>query len=231
MGTPSASQDLQGLPDSLPVFPLPGVLLLPGGRLPLNVFEPRYLAMVRDALAGPRLIGMVQPERADHFLEDEGAGEDAGSARIYPIGCAGRIVTFSETDDGRYLVTLKGLIRFRVARELPQTEGYRRVAPEFAPFADDLKESSGSFDRDRLLYALERYFEQQEIEADWDSVTAAPDDRLVTSLSMVCPLPPAEKQALLEAPDLAARAGTLTTILEMAVLEEAAGTDGGMARH
>lgn len=231
MGAQTASEDLQGLPDSLPIFPLPGVLLLPGGRLPLNVFEPRYLAMVRDALAGPRLIGMVQPERAEHFLEDEGAGEDAGRARIYPVGCAGRIVTFSETDDGRYLVTLKGLIRFRVARELEPADGYRRVAPEFAPFADDLREGGGSFDRDRLLYALERYFEQQEIEADWDSVTAAPDDRLVTSLSMVCPLPPAEKQALLEAPDLSCRAETMTTILEMAVLGRGRVGDSAPSRH
>lgn len=225
----AAAPGLQGLPGCLPIFPLPGVLLLPRGRLPLNVFEPRYLAMVRDALADPRLIGVLQPERAERFVGEE-ATEDSGSASVYPVGCAGRIVAFSETDDGRFLITLKGLIRFRVVEELAPKDGYRRVVPDFAPFVDDLREEADGVDRERLLAVLEHYFRQQAIEADWDSVTAAPNERLVTSLAMICPLPPAEKQALLEARGLRERAEALTTMLEMAVLE-AAGTLGESPRH
>jgi Lon protease-like protein len=228
--------ELDDLPETLPVFPLPGVLLLPGGRLPLNIFEPRYLRMVEDALAGSRLIGMVQP-----VLEDEGEGEfaaleaeaggeldesagadpalaDPGSAALYATGCAGRIVAFSETDDGRYLITLRGLIRFRVREELSLVKGYRRVVPAFAPFADDLTRQRAIFDRQRLLEALRSYFDQQGIEADWDAIREASNERLVTSLAMVCPFSSAEKQALLEASDLSKRAETMTAILEMAVL-------------
>ncbi len=225
---------LSDLPDVLPVFPLPGVLLLPGGRLPLNVFEPRYLNMVRDSLAGSRLIGMVQPaqdEERGFELEPGGdsifqaasgsgsvSGGDVGSATVYRTGCAGRIVAFSETDDGRILLTLKGLIRFRIDRELPVLDGYRRVCPDFAAFAEDLAQAETSFDRDRLLVALRTYFEQHGIEADWGAIQEAPNGRLVTSLAMVCPFSPAEKQALLEAPDLCERAQMMMTILEMSVL-------------
>lgn len=224
---------LEDLPSVVPIFPLQGVLLLPGGRLPLNIFEPRYLCMLRDALAGHRLIGMVQPILGDEEpgdfepeptedmpVEDLGASaaEDVGSAVVYRVGCVGRIISFSETDDGRYLITLKGLLRFRIARELPLVDGYRRVEADYAGFEGDLDSQSGHIDRGRFLDALRSYFDREGIEADWDAIKQASNERLVTSLAMVCPFSSAEKQALLEAPDLAVRAETMITILEMAIM-------------
>jgi len=198
------------LPASLRIFPLPGALLLPGGRMPLNIFEPRYLNMVRDALAGDRLIGMIQPNEES---------DDPGSAATYRTGCAGRIVAFSETEDGRYLITLAGLIRFDVDRELPLEQGYRRVVPDFARFRDDLSEDSDDIDRDGLLEALRAYFEVSGLDSDWSAVEKAADESLVTSLAMACPFDPPEKQALLETMSLSERAETLITILRMSVLE------------
>ena len=209
------------LPAILPIFPLTGVLLLPRGRLPLNIFEPRYLAMTRDALAGERLIGMVQPSNP------AGSGSNPP---VYPTGCAGRITSFAETEDGRFLITLTGTSRFRIREELPLLEGYRRVVPEWREFARDLEnEDEAGFDRDRLLRGLRAYFRQHQISADWDAVTAVPGERLVTSIAMICPFEPSEKQALLEAPDLDERARLLTTIVEMAVLNRP--SDGAGARH
>lgn len=215
MSRSSFDPRFEQLPDSLPIFPLPGVLLLPGGRLPLNIFEPRYLNMVRDSLAGERLIGMIQPNRET---------EDPGSASTYRTGCAGRMVAFSETDDGRYLVTLAGLIRFDVARELEPRQGYRCVAPDFGRFRDDLSEEIGGIDRDSLLEALNEYFQVAGIDGDWSAIEKAADDSLVTSLAMACPFDPPEKQALLEALTLAERAETLTTVLRMAAVENQATT-------
>lgn len=208
------------LPAILPIFPLTGVLLLPRGRLPLNIFEPRYLAMTRDALAGERLIGMVQPS-------DPGA---SGSPPVYPTGCAGRITSFSETEDGRFLITLTGTSRFRIREELPLLEGYRRVVPEWREFARDLdSEDEPRFDRERLMRGLKAYFVQQQISADWDAIGSVAGERLVTSVAMICPFEPSEKQALLEAPDLGERARLLTAIVEMAVLNRP--SDGTSARH
>jgi hypothetical protein len=209
------------LPAILPIFPLTGVLLLPRGRLPLNIFEPRYLAMTRDALAGERLIGMVQPSNP---------GASGSNPPVYPTGCAGRITSFAETEDGRFLITLTGTSRFRIREELPLLEGYRRVVPEWREFARDLEnEDEAGFDRDRLLRGLRAYFQQHQISADWDAVTAVPGERLVTSIAMICPFEPSEKQALLEAPDLDERARLLTAIVEMAVLNRP--SDGAGARH
>src|SRR5438128_7218024 len=209
------------LPLVLPIFPLTGVLLLPRGRLPLNIFEPRYLAMTRDALAGERLIGMVQPS-------DPGAS--ASNPPVYPTGCAGRITSFAETEDGRFLITLTGTCRFRIREELPLLDGYRRIVPEWREFARDLEgEGELGFDRDRLMRGLRSYFQQHQISADWDAITAVPGERLVTSIAMVCPFEPSEKQALLEAPDLDERARLLTAIVEMAVLNRA--REGAGARH
>ena len=209
------------LPAILPIFPLTGVLLLPRGRLPLNIFEPRYLAMTRDALAGERMIGMVQPSNP------AGSGSNPP---VYPTGCAGRITSFAETEDGRFLITLTGTSRFRIREELPLLEGYRRVVPEWREFARDLEnEDEAGFDRDRLLRGLRAYFRQHQISADWDAVTAVPGERLVTSIAMICPFEPSEKQALLEAPDLDERARLLTAIVEMAVLNRP--SDGAGARH
>ena len=209
------------LPSILPIFPLTGVLLLPRGRLPLNIFEPRYLAMTRDALASERLIGMVQPS------DPRVAGDNPP---VYRTGCAGRITSFSETDDGRFLITLTGISRFRIREELPLLEGYRRVVPEWRDFARDLtSDDEPSFDRDRLLRGLRAYFQHHRIEADWDAITSVGGERLVTSIAMICPFEPSEKQALLEAPDLDERARLLTAIVEMAALNQP--RPGAGSRH
>jgi Lon protease-like protein len=193
----------------LPVFPLPGVLLLPRGTLPLNIFEPRYVAMFDHALKGDRLLGMIQP------CED---APDVGAAATYDIGCAGRITQFQETDDGRYVLTLTGIARFHVTRELPQSEsGYRSVEPDFAGFADDLSsvEGTGMIDRNSIMHHLREFFASRGIGANWDAIEQADDESLVTALAMVCPFEPSEKQALLEARDFMARADTLLALLQM----------------
>src|SRR5438067_9862420 len=212
------------LPEILPIFPLAGVLLLPRGRLPLNIFEPRYLAMTRDALGGERLIGMVQP--SDPSVPGM-------NPPVYPVGCAGRMTQFSETDDGRYLITLTGLSRFRIREELPLLSGYRRVAPDWEPFADDRRRPEDpGFDRERLLRGLRGYFATRKIQADFDAIDKAPGEYLVTSLAMACPFAPSEKQALLEAGDLDARAELLTALCEMAAIEPAnEDNSGGGTRH
>ena len=199
--------DFDELPKAVSVFPLEGALLLPGGRLPLRIFEPRYLNMVEDALAGHRMIGMVQPCEAC---------AEQGSANVYRTGCLGRISAFNETDEGHYVITLSGLIRFTIDDELPLQRGYRRVAPSYERYRDDLDEDRGSIDRTGLLDALSSYFETNGIEGDWDAIEETPDEKLVTSLAMICPFEPPEKQALLEAMTLPERAATMTAILQMA---------------
>jgi Lon protease-like protein len=206
------------LPDTLPIFPLSGVLLLPGGKLPLNIFEPRYLAMIFDALAGHRMIGMVQPVQPGGFAGDGLPTED-GRPKVHKIGCAGRIVSFSETEDGRLLLALSGVCRFEVGRELELAQGgYRRVSSIFSPFRADLEQADEAIelDRERLMAALAAFFRGKNLSTDWDAVKQAGDQNLVTSLSMVLPLGPAEKQALLEAADTTARAKLLNAFLEMA---------------
>ena len=208
--------------ETLPIFPLAGVLLLPRGRLPLNIFEPRYLAMTRDALAGDRLIGMVQPSDPQQ--------PPSGNPPVYPTGCAGRITSFSETDDGRYLITLTGLCRFHIREELPLLSGYRRVVPQWGEFASDLRTPrQPGFDRERLIRGLRAYFERHQIKAEWEAINSVPGDRLVTSIAMVCPFEPSEKQALLEAGDLDQRAELLTAIVEMALMDRP--SEGSGARH
>jgi len=209
------------LPRVLPVFPLKGCLLLPGGKLPLNVFEPRYLAMAVDALKGERLIGMVQPRDGESMT---------GNPAIYPMGCAGRITAFSETEDGRYLITLDGLIRFAVKRELPLAEGgYRLVEPDFSAFRDDLDEQEAEIDRSALIGALKVFFDRNGIAGDWDTIEKTGNERLVTSLAMLCPFSPGEKQALLEAPDLGQRASSMIAMLQLAAHEGSG--DGAQPRH
>lgn len=195
------------LPDSFPIFPLTGALLLPRGRLPLNIFEPRYKAMVEDALGERRLMAMIQP--------DPTLARGANGPGLYAVGCLGRISSFSETDDGRYLITLTGIARFRLAEELPMRRGYRRARADWGEFpALDLPEpESGAFDRGRLLAALRGFFTGRGIQANWDAVEKMSDDGLLTTLAMVCPFEPAEKQVLLEAPDAAARARDLLALL------------------
>jgi len=210
---------IEQLPATLPIFPLNGVLLLPGGELPLNIFEPRYLEMTRDALKADRLIGMVQPREGQ---------DEAPVPEVYRLGCAGRITEFSETDDGRYLITLSGLCRFDIREELPMASGYRIAVPDFAPYYDDFKEApDGVVDRKRLAESLRVYFRLQSIRADWKAIESARDERVVTTLAMLCPFAPSEKQALLECRDLAERGRVLIALLEMAAL----GRSGGEARH
>ena len=215
------------LPEILPIFPLTGILLLPRGRLPLNIFEPRYLAMTRDALGGERLVGMVQPSDP----QDDGRGGGGLNPPVYPIGCAGRLTQFSETADGRFLITLTGVSRFRIREELPLLDGYRRVVPDWGPFAHDrAAPGTPEFDRERLVRGLKSYFAQRQISADWEAIGKAPGEYLVTSLAMACPFAPSEKQALLEAADPDERARLLTTLVEMAATEPSTEDSGG-TRH
>jgi uncharacterized protein len=211
------------LPRILPIFPLTGVLLLPGGKLPLNIFEPRYLAMTRDALAtDARLIGMVQP-RVPDLDDNRGASEaDLKGERkdVYGTGCAGRITEFAESGDGRYVMTLTGLCRFELVEDMSDKDGYRRVLAGYSKYRGDLGGAREAMvDRDRLLAAVKGYFAHQGISLDWESVQTTPDERLVTSLAMTCPFGPNERQALLEAPGTTERADIVTTLLEMALAE------------
>jgi Lon protease-like protein len=204
---------LHALPGELPLFPLNGVLLLPRGSIPLNVFEPRYLAMIDAALAGGRMIGIIQPA-ADGTV---GLSAPDGT-NLFRTGCAGRIMGFQETEDGRYLIKLRGICRFDVSEELELRDGYRRVSPDFAPYHLDLSPAEdATIERDRLLSGLKGYFEHQNIAADWEALVKTPDERLVTTLSMVCPFDPAEKQVLLEADDLAQRCKLLIGFVESAL--------------
>jgi uncharacterized protein len=200
---------VENLPDEIPVFPLSGALLLPRGKLPLNIFEPRYLAMTEDALGQGRMLGMIQP--------DPSVPEADARPSLFRVGCLGRLSSFSEADDGRYLITLTGVVRFAVAAELDMRRGYRRVRADFAPFIGDLdlEPRATSVARNTLLSALRGYFTQRGFDANWDAIKRLPDDMLVVTLAMVCPFEPAEKQALLEAPSDTERASTLLTLLQM----------------
>lgn len=206
----------ENLPELFPVFPLSGALLLPGSRLPLNIFEPRYLAMTDDVLAGGRLLGMIQPNTLAPSVKN-GPG-------LYRVGCLGRIVAFSETDDGRYLITLTGMIRFVVVEEVEMRRGYRRIRAEFAEFAADLAAPAGAPfgalpSRQMLLKALRQYFSALEIEANWEAIDAMPDRALISTLCVACPFSPQEKQALLETADDNERAAALHALLEINACE------------
>ena len=198
------------LPRVIPIFPLRGALLLPGGMLPLNIFEPRYLNLTQAALSsGNRTIGMIQPD-----------GDDMGdSPSVYGTGCTGRIVSFAETDDGRILITLSGMCRFALVEELPLKDGYRRAVAEYGQFRDDMGPSAHSnIDRTGLLEVLKAYLKHEQIEANWKAIENSDDARLVASLAMMCPFQASEKQALLEAPDLTERARVVMALLEMALV-------------
>lgn len=197
------------LPDTIPVFPLPGALLLPRARLPLHIFEPRYLQMLDDALKTEhRLIGMIQPR------DVPGSGEK----RLHSIGCAGRVTGFSETEDGRYMITLAGVSRFRVTREVEGFAPYRKCDVSWDGFSRDLGpvEHDSAFDRAEFMKMLQGFFEERQLSTDWDSLKEAEDELLINSLSMLCPFEPEDKQALLEAPSLSTRRETLVTLMEFA---------------
>ena len=198
------------LPESIPIFPLPGALLLPRSRLPLHIFEPRYLAMIEDIMKTPtRLIGMIQPYDAP-----------GAAGKLHSIGCAGRLTAFSETEDGRYMVTLSGMSRFRVVKEVDGGfTPYRRCDVSWQGFERDLGpvEKDSGFDRKQFMDQLNRFFADQGLSTDWDSLRDAEDELLINSLSMLCPFEPEDRQALLEAPSLSTRRETLVTLIEFSL--------------
>jgi Lon protease-like protein len=198
------------LPAAIPVFPLPGALLLPRGQMPLNIFEPRYLEMIDDSLrSGHRLIGMIQPDTAHPGPEDK--------PNLYKVGCVGRITQLAEAGDGRYLIQLTGVCRFRVEHELSVMTAYRQCRVLYEPFADDFIARKGEqeVDRKALLTALSDFLKVNNLKADWEGIEKAPNEALVNALAMMSPYGPAEKQALLEAPDLKTRAEILIAVTEI----------------
>ncbi|MEM7753256.1 MAG: LON peptidase substrate-binding domain-containing protein [Pseudomonadota bacterium] len=206
------------LPDTIPVFPLPGALLLPRSRLPLHIFEPRYLAMIEDCMKTPtRLIGMIQPRN----------GQMSGDPKLHSIGCAGRLTAFSETEDGRYMITLSGLSRFRVLEEVDGFMAYRRCNVSWTGFNRDMgpTEKDPGLDRDAFFPALRSFFESEELRTDWESLEDAEDELLINSLSMLCPFEPEDKQALLEAPSLETRRETLVTLIQFSLRGGISGED------
>ncbi len=205
----------EALPHRIPVFPLAGVLLLPGRTLPLNIFEPRYLAMTRDAMAGDRMIGMIQP------LDPTATAPEPA---IYDVGCAGRIAELRETGDGRLLISLTGICRFHVIQELARRHAYRETLVDFDRYRADLEAADDRVvDRDRLMAVLRAYLELAGVPADWQALRRMPSGELVDSLAMICPLEPSEKQALLQAPDLAERGRVIIALFEMALLQHQSG--------
>jgi len=200
------------LPGTIPVFPLPGALLLPRGQMPLNIFEPHYLEMVDDSLRdGHRLIGMIQPDLAHPGTEDR--------PNLYRVGCVGRITQFAETGDARYLLQLTGIARFRVMEELKVATAYRQCRVDFTPFMDDFTARKGEerVDRKAVLAALTAFLKANNLKADWQEIESAPNEALVNALAMMSPYDPAEKQAMLEAPDLKTRAEILVAVTEIAL--------------
>ena len=201
------------LPATIPLFPLRGAILLPRATMPLNVFEPRYLTMIDHVLANDRLIGIIQPHKVD---DDQESPEDNATA-LKPVGCAGRLSAFQELDDGRILISLTGISRFRVTGEVTGSSPFRTAMVDFAAFPNDCTAGHGEadVDRDTLLDGLRNYLERNQLEADWDAIAKASTELLVNSLSVISPFGPEEKQALLEAPDLQRRAQTLVALAEM----------------
>jgi len=222
---------LVDLPTEIPVFPLTGALLLPGGEMPLNIFEPRYLAMIDWALGEDRWLGMVQPrDTREQTVSD--------THPMFGVGCLGRITQFSESGDGRYLITVSGRCRFDIADELSLLNGFRRIVPAYDAYACDLGDDTlDAALRQQLFHTLKAYLEKNGYEPDWQALENTPDVALVASMAMACPFEPAEKQALLEAEDLASRTRCLIAVLDMAQHDEPVDSeddsapDPGRSRH
>jgi Lon protease-like protein len=216
----SAYRRTADLPQLIPVFPLDGAMLLPGGDLPLQIFEPRYLNMIDDVMAGDRIIGMIQSR----------PGGDRERPKLAEVGCAGRVTSYAETSDGRYLITLTGVCRFDAGDELFAHTPYRQVRARYDRFEADLKDQSEAqapqAARARFARALKRYLNRRELDIDWETAHSAPLEALVTSLAMGLPFEPAEKQALLEAPTLSGRFETLSTLLEIDGVDDGDGGEG-----
>ena len=200
---------INSLPEVIPVFPLPGAILLPRGQLPLNIFEPRYISMVDSALAGDRIVGMIQPV--------ETAGVDCGANALHPVGCVGRITRIAETGDGRYILTLTGVARFRVLEELEMCTQFRQCRVDYRSFENDLIDRSGEnlVDRGKVITTLRRFAEARDLRIDWQEIERASNELLVNALSMISPFGVSEKQALLEAGDLKSRGDVLVAITEL----------------
>jgi Lon protease-like protein len=220
MASTDRYQSVADLPATIPVFPLPGVLLLPRTQLPLNIFEPRYLQMVDDCLRGTRIIGMIQPD------EQKTDAAHADRPALLPVGCAGRLTSYTETPDGRVLITLTGIARFRVTSEHEAMTPYRLCAVDFEEFADDLTPELGTeqVSRDRLLEVLKEYLDTNGLQADWRAIKLSTNETLVNSLSLISPYGPREKQALLEARTLEDRNQMLIALTEVA-LQQGASSD------
>lgn len=219
MGITDRYRSLADLPASLPVFPLRGCILLPRSNLPLNIFEPRYLTMIDDVIASDRIIGIVQPL---------GGQEESPSGMYYPLrqtGCAGRLSAFSETEDGRLLITLTGICRFDITGETRSAKPYRICDANFAPYEKDLVRGYGqnAVDWPKFLQVLKNYLDARNLTADWDSIQRSPTELLINTLSMISPYGPEEKQALLEAPDLKVRSEVLMALAEMEIAAPGAG--------
>lgn len=215
-------KSLDDLPGSLPIFPLPGAVLLPGGDIPLNIFEPRYLQMLSDALAGDRLIGMIQPRNIDSE-HDEALFAASGTPELYDIGCAGRITSFTESEDGQVQIILSGICRFRFERELETEKPYRMVKPAFSDFEVDLhiKEiPAPDTCRKQLLDSLDRFLEARSMQADWEEINSASTPTLINTLVMIGSFTSSEKQAVLEAANVAERVETLVALTDMACQDQ-----------
>ena len=206
---------LSDLPKQIPLFPLSGALLLPRTDLPLNVFEPRYLKMIEAAMANDRIIGMIQPDQND----------ETEQPKLEKVGCAGRITSYSESEDGRYLITITGICRFMLKREPKIDTPFRQGVVDFKPFAIDLVTGTGapSVNRQQLIEAFRQYLEANNMTTNWDEVNSVSTEVLVNTLSLLAPYPPREKQALLEAPDLQSRAEVLVALTELALKKSLGG--------
>jgi len=227
VGITDRYRTLADLPASLPVFPLQGCILLPRSNLPLNIFEPRYLTMIDDAIAGDRIIGIVQPI---------GTQEESPQSKGHPLrqtGCAGRVSAFSETKDGRLLITLTGICRFEIRGEVKTAKPYRICDTNFTPFVKDLVRGHGqnAVDWPRFLQVLKAYLDARKLSADWDSIQRSPTELLINTLSMISPYGPEEKQALLEAPDLKSRSEVLMALAEMEIATTDSGAGSGSSLH
>jgi Lon protease-like protein len=212
------------LPEIIPVFPLPGALLLPRGQMPLNIFEQRYLAMVDDALRdGHRLIGMIQPDTAH-------SKNNHDKPTLFRVGCVGRITQLAESGDGRYILELTGVARFKVVEEVTVLTAYRQCKVDFFPFADDFVARKGeeAVDRTALLEVLTDFLDANNLKVDWEGIESAPNEALVNALAMMSPYGPAEKQAMLEAPDLKTRAEILIAVTEMDLAKKRTSGDTGL---
>jgi uncharacterized protein len=211
------------LPEIIPVFPLPGALLLPRGQMPLNIFEPRYLAMVDDAFRdGHRLIGMIQP--------DVSHSPDEAHPKLFQVGCAGRITQLAESGDGRYILELTGVARFKVVQEQTALTLYRQCKVDYFPYLDDFTARKGeqAVDREALLKALTEFLEANNLKVDWEGIENAPNEALVNALAMMSPYGAPEKQAMLEAPDLKTRAEILIAVTEMDLAKKRTSNDTGL---